>query len=99
MLDSASAKDNTSLHGEVSSLPHGPHVFSARRSDAAGCAAAAEEGTRAFGERAGPAAFAKASGNDEASGCPVRCGIDHTRENRSHGVGPSFGPADAGGHG
>src|ERR1700730_3270771 len=99
MVDSASDKSNTSLHGEVSSISYGPHVFRTRRSYPAGRPAAAEGGTRAFGERARSAVFAKASWNDEASGCPVRCGIDHTGQNRPHRVGQSFGRADAGGDG
>src|SRR4029078_10521576 len=95
----AGAKSNTSPHGEVSGITYGPHVFRARRSDAAGRPAAAEAKARTFSERAGPAAFAKTAGNDEASGCAVQCGIDQTVKNRSHGLGPSFGRPDAGRHG
>src|SRR5258705_13667326 len=99
MLDSASDIRDTSLHGEVSNISHGPHVLRARRSYPAGRPATAEGGTRAVGERTRPAVFAKASWNDEASGCPVRCGIDHADQNRSHRVGQSFAWADAGGNG
>src|SRR4051812_39618040 len=99
MVDSAGDKSNTSLHGEVSGITYGPHIFRARRSYPAGRPVTAEGKARAFGERAGSAVFAKTSWNDEASRCPVRCGIDHTVQNRSHRVGQSFGQTDAGGDG
>src|SRR5687767_2448299 len=99
MVDSTRGLEDTSLHGEVSRIRYRPHIRRARRSYPARRPAPAGGGTGAFGERAGPAVIAEASWNDEASGCPVRCGIDHTVESRSHGVGQSFGRADAGGVG
>src|ERR1700681_3539463 len=99
MVDSTSDKRDTSLHGEVSSIRYRPHVLRARRPHEAGRPAAAEGGTRAFGERTRAPVFAKTSWNDEASRCPVRCGIDYAVKSRSHRVGQSFGRADAGGDG
>src|SRR4030081_1445773 len=99
MVDSTSDKRDTSLHGEVSNIGYGPPFLRARRSYPAGRSATAEGGARAVGERARAAVFAKTSWNDEASGCPVRCGIDYAVKSRSHRVGQSFGRADAGGDG